>query len=938
MMNEIAGQLRSVLPAEKIKARLIDRHSYAADAGFYYLLPQAVVRPDTIDEIKRLFAFAKQHKIPLTFRTGGTSLSGQSVTDGILVDLSRHWKKIEPLQNGEFVRVQPAAIGAHVNHRLKSYGKKIGPDPASISAAMMGGIISNNSSGMCCGVKFNAYHTLHNIHFVLTNGHEYNTAIKTDYDRFEKEDKDIFDGIKKLQASVLNNGVLLKKIRSKYQLKNTVGYSINAFADYEHPLDMLAHLLVGGEGTLGFIAEAVLKTIPDKRYKITGLLFFDSPVSAAQNVPMLKETKAEALELIDRSALHSIEHLDYCPGMVKNLPAGSTAILCEYQAETKEELNELFGLAEKIINTLPCLAKVDFTIDEYKQTDYWKLRKGMYPSVAAVRAKGSTMLLEDVAVPVESMGNAITDLQQLFKKYKYDNAIIFGHAKEGNLHFVFSQPVNTHEEITVFEKFNDELVELIVHKYNGSLKAEHGTGRQIAPFVKEEWGEDAFEVMQALKKLIDPDEILNPGVIINRDDKCHIKNLKTMPVVEEEVDKCVECGFCENRCPSRDFTMSPRQRIQVRRAMQRLKKENNISDYKILQKEYQYAGMDTCAVDGMCATDCPVSINTGELIKRLRRENHSSFANKNVLRIAKNFGSVERMVKFVLYLGHGINFISGGKGMYFITSAFKKLIPSFPLWPKSLTKPVTVKSNELNDADIVYFPTCITRMMGADKENKRTIDEVIKSLCDKAGLNIFIARHSNGVCCGQLFSSKGFIPAYTYTVNKTIELLWQRTQYGKLPVLMDVTSCTHSLQHALPYLTNENKTHFEKIKFIDSIEFIADHLMPRLKQKNKKQNIAFHPVCTIHKMNLMPHMQKIGKQFAENAVIPFASGCCGMAGDRGFYYPGLTQAATKAEAGEVNAKEFDGYYSSGKTCEMALYDATGKNYQSLFYLLDECCY
>jgi D-lactate dehydrogenase len=937
MKNEIANLLRHVLPAEKIKTKLIDRHSYAADAGFYYMLPQAVVRPDTIEEVKRLFAFSRQHKIPLTFRTGGTSLSGQSVTDGILVDLSRHWKKIEPLQNGEYVRVQPSAIGAHVNHRLKSYGKKIGPDPASISAAMMGGIISNNSSGMCCGVKFNAYHTLHTIHFVLTNCHEYNTDIKADYYRFEKEDNEIFGGIKKLQTSVLSNGELMKKIRSKYQLKNTVGYSINAFADYEHPLDVLAHLLVGGEGTLGFIAEAVLKTIPDKRNKITGLLFFDSPVSAAQNVPLLKDTKAEALELIDRSALHSIEHFDYCPDIVKNLPAGSTAILCEYQAESKEELYELFGQAEKTINTLPCLAKVDFTTEENKQADYWKLRKGMYPSVAAVRAKGTTMLLEDVAVPLESMGNAITDLQQLFKKYKYDNAIIFGHAKEGNLHFVFSQPVNANAEIAVFEKFNDELVELIVHKYNGSLKAEHGTGRQIAPFVKEEWGTDAFEIMESLKKLIDPDGILNPGVIINHDLKCHIKNLKTMPVVEEEVDKCVECGFCENRCPSRDFTMTPRQRIQVRRAMQRLQKENNSADYKILRKEYQYAGMDTCAVDGMCATDCPVSINTGELIKRLRRENHAAFANKNALWVAKNFNLVEKMVKIALHLGNGINFISGGRGMHYLTSGVKKLIPAFPQWPPSLTSPLSIKGYEVNDADFVYFPTCITRMIGADKENKRTIDEVIKSVCEKAGMKIFIARHNTGICCGQLFSSKGFIPAYTFTVNKTWELLWQQTQNGKLPVLVDVTSCTHSLQHALPYLSDENKTRFEKMKFVDSIEFIADYLMPRLKLKNKKQSIAFHPVCTIHKLNLLPQLQKIGKHFSENPVIPFAGGCCGMAGDRGFYYPGLTQAATKAEAREINTKEFDGYYSSGKTCEMALFDATGKNYQSLFFLVDECC-
>ena len=935
-MTNIARQLQQILPPEKIKAKLIDRHAFAADAGFYYLLPQAVVQPDSVDEIKKIFSFSKQYNIPLTFRAGGTSLSGQSISDGILVDLSRNWKKIEPLQNGELVKVQPAAIGAHVNHALKPFQKKIGPDPASITAAMMGGILSNNSSGMCCGVQCNSYHTLQSIRFVLPNGREYDTANKEDYSRFETNDKNIYEGIASLRKTVLQNENLLNRIRTKYKIKNTVGYSINAFIDYVHPLDILAHLLIGGEGTLAFIAEAVLKTIPDKRYKKTGLLFFDSPVTASENIPLLKSTHAEALELMDRPALRSIEHVEYCPEIIKTLPNGATAILCEYQASTQQELQNLYEQALAIINQLPLIGKVDFTDDEYKQAKYWKLRKGMYPSVAAVRAKGTTAMLEDVAVPLENLGKAVTDLQQLFKKYEYDNAIIFGHAKEGNLHFLITQPVNTKEETVIFEKFNDELAAIVIKKYNGSLKAEHGTGRQIAPYVKDEWGDDAYAIMQSLKQLIDPDNLVNPGVIINADAQCHLKNLKTMPVVEEEVDKCVECGYCENRCPSRDYTMTPRQRIQVRRALQRLKKENNEADYKILLKEYQFNGMDTCAVDGMCTTDCPVAINTGELIKRLRKENHSPSANKMAMLVAKNFGGVEAMVKFALHTGNVINKMAGKNAMYAITSGIKKIIPSFPLWTKSLTKPIAVKGNELDDADVVYFPTCITRMMGADKENDKPISEVIKSLCSKAGLKLFIANQNTGVCCGQLFSSKGFISAYSNTVNKTVELLWQKTKQGKIPVLIDVSSCTYSLQNAGSYLNDENKERFKQLNFIDSIDFAADYLLPKLKANNKKSKVVFHPVCTTHKMNNAGKLKKIGEYCADNAVLPFFSGCCGMAGDRGFYYPSLTKAATKLEASEVGGESYEGYYSSGKTCEMALYDAIGKNYQSVFYLLDEC--
>jgi len=932
-IQDIATGLKKHFAEHKLRLKLIDRHAFAGDAGFYYLLPKAIVQPDSVEDIRQLFLFAKENNTPITFRTGGTSLSGQSITDGILVDLSKHWKKITPIDNGAFIQVQPAAIGSHVNHALKNYAAKIGPDPASISAAMMGGILSNNSSGMCCGVIHNSYHTLRSIHFVLPNGNEYDTAVQEDYDRFEKNDTSIAEGITALQKNILANEPLVTKIKSKYKIKNTVGYSINAFIDHQHPLDVLAHLLIGAEGTLAFIADAILRTIPDKPFKTTALLFFANPVIAAESIPALKATDADALELMDRPALRSIENMEYCPPMIRLLSSEATAILCEYQGIDAMDLKQKLTNALPVIATLPLLGKLDFTDDAYEQAKLWKLRKGLYPSVAAVRAKGTTAMLEDVAVPLENLGKAVTDLQILFKKYGYYNAIIFGHAKEGNLHFLVTQPVNTKEELLVFEAFNDELAALIIQKYNGSLKAEHGTGRQIAPFVKDEWGDDAYKVMQQLKTLIDPDNILNPGVIINADAKCHLKNMKTMPVVEEEVDKCVECGYCETHCPSRNYTTTPRQRIQIRRALQRLKTEGNITDHDILVKEFQFSGMDTCAVDGMCATACPVSINTGELIKRLRRENHSTFANNTAMQVAKHFGLIEGVVKFALRTGNLVNNVFGKRSMTKITLSFRKIIKGFPLWTGSISKPVSIKANQPASPDVVYFPSCITRMMGADKEDATPVNEVIRSLCEKAGLQLLIADHTTGVCCGQLFSSKGFLPAYQHTVNETIDKLWRWTNEGKIPVLMDVTSCTHSLQTSYSYLTEENQQRFTQMNFIDSIDFAADHLLPRLPLINKKKTVVFHPVCTVYKMDLLHKLQNIGNACAEKADIPFLSGCCGMAGDRGFYYPKLTASASRPESAEVTANKYDGYYSSGKTCEMALHEATQRNYQSVFYLL-----
>ena len=928
-------ELKAHFPKTRLKYKLIDLHAYSSDASFYQLLPAAIVFPVNIEEIQSLFIIAKKYKTSITFRTGGTSLSGQSVTNGLLADLSRHWNNASVAENAEFIVTQPGITGTAINRLLRKYGRKIGPDPASINAAMMGGILSNNASGMCCGVTDNSYHTLQHIRFVLADGKQYDTQTIPDYKRFETESTLIFNGIRHLKEMVLGNQDLIQNIRRKYKIKNTVGYGINAFLDYEHPLDILAHLLIGAEGTLAFIAEASLKTIPDKPFKKTGLLFFESPKIACEAIAPLKDTNVEALEFMDRPALHSIEHLTDTPSFIASLPENAACILCEYQSESEETLSEKFEKATLTIQQLPVIYQTEFTTDTSVQALYWKLRKGMYPSVAAVRAKGSSVMLEDVAVPLDRLADAIVDLQQLFILHGYKDAIVFGHAKEGNLHFMVSQPIVTELEIKQFELFNDDLAKLIIHKYKGSLKAEHGTGRQIAPYVEEEWGTEAYAIMKDLKDLVDPDHILNPGVIINPDKKCHIANMKSLPVVEDEVDTCVECGYCEHKCPSREFTLTPRQRIILRRSLARLKSSGQTKEYREILKDYQYMGLDTCAVDGLCATECPVNINTGDLVKRLRQENHAAFNNNIANWIAHHFAVVETIVKFALHAGIFINKILGRAAMYRLTFLIRKIIPSFPLWVRQLTGPIAIPAATSSSPDFIYFTCCMNRMMGADIEKDKTIVDSVLSIADKAGFVVSIPENINGHCCGQAFSSKGFKDAYKFSANKMVETLWKWTNEGKIPVVFDITSCTNSLKTCRNYLNPDNQKLFDQLKILDSIEFAADIILKKLFIPHKKEEVIIHPVCSVQKMGLLQKLILIGKASSNKLVIPELTGCCGMAGDRGFYYPGLLQSATKNESQEVKLYESHDCYSTGKPCEMSLSENTGKNYRSLFYLLDE---
>ncbi len=942
-MINIEQALGKILPAERIRARYIDLVSFAADAGFYHLVPRAVVQVVSEAEVIALFAFSHQHGIPLVFRTGGTSLSGQSITDGILVDLSRYWNRIDVLEEGNAVRVQPGITGGMVNAHLKKWGRKIGPDPSSIGSAMMGGIVSNNASGMCCGVILNSYHTTRFIRFILPDGKTYTTEQPSDYDRFEQECGPLCDTLRQLHEQVRQDEQLYRRIRRKYQTKNTVGYSLNALIDHTHPLDILAHLLIGGEGTLAFISEVVMDTVPDYAHKSTALLYFPDIFSACQAIVPLTKAGALMVELMDRASLRSVENLEGMPAIVKTLPEPAAALLIEFQENDAHELSERVSRFLASASELALLNAPVFTSDPLEHAFLWKVRKGLFPAVGAVRASGTTVILEDVAFPVAQLGDAILDLQQLFKEYEYNNAIIFGHAKDGNLHFVVTQAFDSPAQLERYDRFLRDVVRLVVEKYDGALKAEHGTGRNMAPFVETEWGGEAYAIMKKLKAAIDPGGWLNPGVIINADADAHLKDLKDLPSVEEEVDRCIECGFCEHKCPSRDITTTPRRRIQIRRALKKLELAGDQPHYKLLLDQYQYDGIETCAVDGLCATACPVDINTGDLIKRMRRENHSAAENKTALWVAKNFALVEKAARMALKLGNGLNGILGKKTMNRLTAGIRTLLPVMPEWSEQITRAPDLSvlkqrsSMPVNGiaTGIVYFPACISRMLGTYEGKQKNLMETFLSVCRKSGVEVQVLDEVSGSCCSQIFSSKGFSDAYRYTANQIIERLWKSSHEGNLPVVIDVSSCAYTLHHLRPVLNDENRDKFDRLTVMDSVDFLHDMVLPGAVVKQKKGDIVLHPVCSLEKMRTESKFVKVARHFAYRVTVPRSAGCCGMAGDRGFLFPELTASATRAEATEVKTKTYEGYYSSTKTCEMAMTEAVKKNYESILYLVDE---
>lgn len=753
---------------------------------------------------------------------------------------------------------------------------------------------------------------------------------------------------------MLEDPALTARVRRKYQRKNTNGYSLNAFLDYEKPLDILTHLLIGSEGTLAFIAEAVLHTVPDYPLKYTAQLYFPNIQAAAAAVFPLRKAGARAVEIMDRAALRSVENLPGIPEVIKTLPEKSAAILVEFQATDAEHMTLLRQNAERVLNEIHLLHPARFTADPTEQTILWKARKGMFASAGTLRPPGTTLLLEDVVFPVEVLADAVTDLQTLFHAFGYDDAIIFGHAKDGNLHYTIAQSFDSSEERERFAAFNREIAHLVCGKYDGALKGEHGTGRNMAPFLLDEWGENGRALMRDLKSLLDPDGMLNPGVLINDDPRVHITATKSMPITHPIIDQCIECGFCESRCPSRELTLTPRQRIVIQRILTRIEQMQtrgeslstqtglDIPDsslIQVLQAEYAYAGNDTCAVDGLCALACPIGINTGDLTRILRAQSASPLKRRLALFLAAHFTLTENLARLAVYLAHLADRLTFKTWRGILPTLEKLSSLTLPKWNDAMPYPSrwqATQSQPGKAADrFLYFPSCLSRTLGQPlPTGSPSLIETMLTVAARAGITLILPPEIHGTCCGLPFSSKGYPQASQHILHTTLEKLWQWSEHGRLPIVSDTTSCTHAIRSAMPDLSPEDRARYQALTILDSVEFLHDILLPRLKVQRLEEKIVLHPNCSAQKAGLQVKMVAIAQQCATVVEIPPALGCCGFAGDRGLLFPELTASATRREARQVLGGAYTGYYSSNLTCEIGLRQATGKDYLGLVYLVE----
>ncbi|MBR9727307.1 FAD-binding and (Fe-S)-binding domain-containing protein [Shewanella intestini] len=907
----------------------IRRFAWSTDASYFRIVPEIVVHADNVEQVKQTLEIAGKHSVPVTYRAAGTSLSGQAIGEGILLILGHDgFRKINISDDNNKVTLGCAVIGSDANAALKPLNKKIGPDPATLAAAQIGGIVCNNASGMCCGTAQNSYQTIASTKLVFADGTELDTACEQSKAAFSETHGDMLTSLTELAQITQNNPTLSARINKKFAIKNTTGYSINALVDYTDPFDLINHLIVGSEGTLAFVNEVTYHTVEEAKFKASALAVFFNMEDAARAVPPMNIKEVAAVELLDWASIKAVTGKPGMPEWLTDLPEGAAILLIESRANDADTLSQNTKTIIEKIAHIDTERPITFSDDPAVFGKYWAMRSGLFPIIGGARPKGTSVIIEDVAFELPHLAQAAGDLTALFHKHGYPEGVIYGHALAGNFHFIITPTFSSEDDIQRFHGFMQDVAEMVINKYDGSMKAEHGTGRAVAPFVEMEWGADAYTLMKQIKHIFDPTNLLNPGVILNDDQEVHIKNIKPCPVVDDFVDRCIECGFCEKTCPTSALNFSPRQRIATLREIERLEQAGEKQAAEKMRADSKYDVIDTCAACQLCTIACPVDNSMGNLVRKLRTPHITSTEQKVLDFQAKHFGVVNQVISRGFDALGVIHKITGDGFTNTLMNTARKVTKEVPYWnpdfPKGglLAEPSAHKPGQ---PTVIYFPSCGGRTFGPTPKDtdKRPLPEVVITVLERAGYNVVTPDKTRDLCCGQMWESKGDFKNADAKRDELINAVSEMSDGGKVPVIVDALSCTYRTLTGNP-----------KIDLIDLVEFMHDNILPNM-AITKKGSITLHQGCSARKMKLEPKLKAIADACAERVVEPQGIYCCGYAGEKGLYKPEINASALRNIKSLLPAEVKEGYYAN-RMCEVGLTQHSGIPYRHLVYLLEEC--
>jgi len=524
-------QFKSQIEGDVLSERFW-REVYATDASIYKFVPQLIVLPKTKQDIQKVVKFAKENKIGITCRAAGTSLAGTAVGPGIILDFTRYFDQILEIGDG-FVKTQPGVIYDDLQAKLAEKGLFLPPTPASSRACMIGGNVATKA----CGGGAVKYGTLDDfmlaIEFIDADGDIVNTETGQGVKKFKEK-------LENLRQRILNDKKAMCVINRKADIQNASSYNIFAFDKYSNINELIAHLMMGSIGTLGIFTEIKLKVVAKPTEKPISLAVYLSDLYQVDNfIKEVKRLGCSGVELVDKVSLDLTRNC--FPGLQIPIEAEAMFII-QFDEKIEQTLKE-FDNSMKNFKIIGEAIK-----DPVKMEKFWEVRKCLLPMTAKFSPTTKPLVsIDDVGVRIKDIPDLLKDLRQIFKDLKMQVAL-YGHAGTGTIHIDPVIEAATKKDVKKIKKIADRVYKA-VFKYDGTIATEHGGGRCRSMYLKKEWGGRVLKCLKEIKKIFDPVDILNPETMFSKAKIYDNIKIPMKPLGAEEWP-CMECAYCQNRCPA----------------------------------------------------------------------------------------------------------------------------------------------------------------------------------------------------------------------------------------------------------------------------------------------------------------------------------------------------------------------------------------------------
>lgn len=880
--------------------------AYSTDASVYQEKPLAVAIPYTKQDLITLIRFADENKITLIPRTAGTSLAGQVVGKGIVVDISRFFNKILEVNVEEgWARVQPGVIRDDLNAYLKPYGLMFGPETSTASRAMIGGMIGNNSSGLHSIVWGDTRANLLEAHVLLNDASEVVFKALEPQEYFAKlAQKDREGEIYRQLNDLLTNKENIDIINSGYPKKDitrrNTGYALDFLVDTTKPFN-LCNLLAGSEGTLGIVTEAKIKLrpLPPKEIGLLCVHFSDMVECMHGNVVALQH-KPEASELVDKYILDfTVGHPTYQYNRFFIEGDPQALLIVEFRADKEEEIvRKAEALKQDLISK--GLGYAYPLVMGVQQTNLvWDVRKAGLGLIRNLPGDEQPVnLIEDCAVSPKDLPAYVADVQQILKEEGV-HASYYAHAGAGELHIEPFINLKTAEGKRKFRSILEKTTDLVL-KYNGSLSGEHGDGRLRGEFIGKVLGEKVYALLQEVKNVFDPKGIFNANKIVNtppmdsslRYDKViDGKEIQTyFDFTKDEsilrlTEKCSGSGDCRKTeitggtmCPSFMATRNEKDTTRARANMLRQFLTNSTKENRFDHEELKEV-MDLCLSCKGCKTECPSSVDVAKMKAEFLQHYYDANGAPFRAKVIANFTKSQQLGAMVAPV---YNFFAQNK----LTSSLIKSVLGFAQ-DRSLpevsgtTLRSWIKKQKTQPSKRKVYLFCDEFTDYNDTHIGKTAYKLLTAL----GYEVLFAPHKES---GRTYLSKGFVKEAKRLANENVILLKDKIS-EETPLLGIEPSAIVTFRDE--YLSLVDKPLLEDAKRIAQHALMVDEFLAQEIDKGNitadmftdaKQHIKLHGHCYQKAFHLVGYTEKVLSLPTNYSVEVIPSGCCGMAGSFGY--------------------------------------------------------